>query len=312
MIRLRYDIIFENPESRIREYCEIKVYRSYDDKHSVDNNISNEDIEAANNLFAMIGRYDKTESKQLLIQSSNISKILSAIPNTDLPGIPDTEWLELRAKIKKLFMLLLSIRGIGLAKTTKILHLKRPKLIPVLDSFVIKFLLDVDISEIEKTRQVAIGLNALDQVRNLIRTQRTAFEQLVKKTSNLPIPLTTVRLFDILCWTAEKWDIRGANKAPYGTPSKSLLASPKSVKEKVSKLEKGEGSGNYVVYEDLVDASGPKVHHVTCFYYKRWLKNRTSTTTWHGPYETEEQAWKICEKISSKSKFTASKHDCVS
>jgi hypothetical protein len=118
MIRLRDDIIFENPESRIREYCKNEVYRGYDDKHSVDNNISKEDIEAANNLFAMIDRYDKTESKRLLIQSRNISRILSEIPNTDLPGIPDNEWLELKAKIKKLFMELLSIRGIGLAKIT--------------------------------------------------------------------------------------------------------------------------------------------------------------------------------------------------
>jgi hypothetical protein len=55
---------------------------------------------------------------------------------------------------------LLSVSGIGLAKATKILHLKRPNLFPVLDSFVLKFLLNTDISDVEKRRQLDIGLKA--------------------------------------------------------------------------------------------------------------------------------------------------------
>ncbi|MDG6221878.1 MAG: DUF6308 family protein [Candidatus Bathyarchaeota archaeon] len=222
MIRLQDDVIFRDSQSRIREYCEIEVYRGYDDKHSIDNKISKEDIESANNLAAMIDRYDTHESKRLLGQSWNISKILSSIPNTDIFAIPDNEWVSLRPKIKKLLDQLLAIRGIGLAKATKILHLKRPKLFPVLDSFVIKFLFDSTDSNVD------IGLMVLDSVRELIIKQRTEFEKLLKQTSDLPIYLTPVRLFDILCWTAEKWDIRGNHNAPYGTAHKSLLAIPKN------------------------------------------------------------------------------------
>lgn len=40
MIKLRDDIVFEDPQSRIREYCEIEIYRGYDDKRSVNNNIN--------------------------------------------------------------------------------------------------------------------------------------------------------------------------------------------------------------------------------------------------------------------------------
>lgn len=66
-----------------------------------------------------------------------------------------------------------------------------------------------------------------------------------------------------------------------------------------------------VVFEDLYRATGPKVHHVDCLYYKRWLDSPTSTTTWHGPYKSKEKAWKICKEIASKSRFQPSKHRCV-
>ncbi len=67
---------------------------------------------------------------------------------------------------------------------------------------------------------------------------------------------------------------------------------------------------NYVVYEDLARASGPKVHHVGCFYYQRWLSSRTTTTTWHGPYSYEE-AWETCRRIASETAFEPSEHSCV-
>lgn len=103
------------------------------------------------------------------------------------------------------------------------MHLKRPYLFPVLDSFVIKFLLNTNISEIDKPRQIDAGLKTLEIIRETITTQRAEFEELAKRTSNLPIPLTAVRIFDTLCWTTEKWDMQRNLNAPYGKPQKSLL-----------------------------------------------------------------------------------------
>ncbi len=65
-IRLRDDVFFSNPESRIWEYCEIEVYAGYDDQHSGNNVITKADIVAANTLYAMIDRYNKTESRRIL------------------------------------------------------------------------------------------------------------------------------------------------------------------------------------------------------------------------------------------------------
>jgi len=66
----------------------------------------------------------------------------------------------------------------------------------------------------------------------------------------------------------------------------------------------------FVVFEDLDRATGPKVHSTDCFYYKRWPRNPTTTTTWHGPYESEEEACKVCEQIARRSGMKPSKHDC--
>jgi len=66
MIKLRKDTVFEDPQERICEYCSIEIYHGYDDKHSINNVLTKEDIDAANNLYAMIDRYDNTESARLL------------------------------------------------------------------------------------------------------------------------------------------------------------------------------------------------------------------------------------------------------
>lgn len=245
MIVLRDDVVFDNPQSRIREYCEIEIYRGYDNKHSIDNSISQEDVNAANVLNAMIDKIDKHESKRLLIQSRNNSKILSQIPNIDIFSIPNIEWVSVRSMIKKLFMELLSIRGFNLTKTSIILHLKRPKLIPVLDSFIIKFLLDVDDLNIDN------ALRALDKTREIMLEQKIEFEKLVKKTNDLPIFLTPIRMFCILCWTTEKWDIRRNPNAPHGTANKSLL--PISKKDKKSVRNNINKSSAMIIVEDFIN-----------------------------------------------------------
>ena len=311
MIKVRDDVVFQDPQTRIREYCRIEIYQGYDDKHAINNILSKEDIEAANNLYAMIDRYDNTESKRLLNHSDAIAHFLLSIPNREIYIISNEEWSTIRKNISRLLAEFLSLRGFGLAKATKILHLKRPSLFPVLDSFVVKFLLGVDISVTGKNRQVNIGLQAIEEARKIVTDQKKEFQELAKDLSDLPIPLTLIRMFDILCWTTEKWDIRGIHKAPYGTPYESLLKPFKGEEPKSRITPKEMMVSEYVVFEDLARATGPKVHHVNCFDYKRWLSNPTSTTMWHGPYKSEEKAWEICKRLPSKGGFEPSKHSCV-
>jgi hypothetical protein len=59
-----------------------------------------------------------------------------------------------------------------------------------------------DIADIDKIGQVGIGLEALDAVRGVMARQKEAFRSLSEKTREFSFPLTPVRIFDILCWTA--------------------------------------------------------------------------------------------------------------
>jgi hypothetical protein len=222
MIIIRDGLIFEDPEARIREYCEIEVYYGYDDRHSVNDTISMQDIEAANNLYAMIDRYDKGESRRLLGKSKEIANTLTSLPNRPIYDYDEEEWRKIRSSIRNLFTTFMGVHGIGLAKTTKILHLKRPELFPIIDRLVAKLLLDIIIGD-NKRKDIENGLNALDISRKIILNNLNEFKKLQSSLSDLQIKLSIMRLFDILCWTAEKWDIQRKLTAPKGTPSKSLL-----------------------------------------------------------------------------------------
>jgi len=220
-IRLRDDVFFSDPESRIREYCEIEVYEGYDDKHTVNNVITRADIDAANNLYAMIDRYDKTESRRILDQSGKLSPLIVEIKEKPIYQYDDGEWSTLKPKLESLFIKMTSVHGVGIAKATKILHLKRPKLFPVLDSFIIQFLNGTTLTS--SGRDIRLALKSLDISREIIQTQINEFTELQTSIGDLWIPLSIVRLFDILCWSAHKWDILRRTTAPRGKASKSLL-----------------------------------------------------------------------------------------
>ena len=220
-IRLRDDVFFENPELRIREYCEIEIYEGYDDKHTIDSDITMEDIESANKLFAMINHYDKSEGRRLISQSGALSPFIAEIPTTPIFEYKDEEWTNLRPKLESLLKKMTSIHGIGIAKSTKILHLKRPELFPVLDSFLVQFLTGKKFASSPK--DTGLALKTMDISRKLMLNQLSEFNQLQSNIRDLPIPLTIARLFDILCWSTHKWDILKKTSTPKGRASKSLL-----------------------------------------------------------------------------------------
>ena|GEM_PF-442018 len=68
----------------------------------------------------------------------------------------------------------------------------------------------------------------------------------------------------------------------------------------------------YVVFEDFEKATGSKVHSTSCYYYKRWLTNPTTTTTWHGPYATITKARGVCRELCRGTNFEPRDHSCVS
>jgi hypothetical protein len=110
----------------------------------------------------------------------------------------------------------------------KVLHLKRPHLFPILDSYVVKFLTGNDMEKnwFSEEEILQIGIASFEIVRTYIVTNRVGFHELETRLSDLPTPLTAVRVYDILCWTQEKWVNRGDTGAPHGTASRSLAQGP--------------------------------------------------------------------------------------
>jgi hypothetical protein len=223
---------FEDAEGRIREYCNIEVYRDrefrggYDDRHNVTDSITKDDIEAANNLYARLSSLDSMR----ILGNHEIPGLLIAVKDTELGALTGEEWNETKALVRPLLSAFISIQNVKLAKTMKVLHLKRPHLLPILDSFVVKFLTGNDMvrnwfSEQEILR---IGLDSLETTRKDIVKNRAVFDELRNRLSDLPTPLTTVRMYDILCWTQEKWVNRLDTSAPYGVASMSVNQSTPS------------------------------------------------------------------------------------
>lgn len=232
-IRLRDDVFFEDSESRIREYCEIEVYEWYDDQHAENNVLTRNDIDSANKVYALNTRYDKTEGNRIQSQSGKISPSLAEIPKDPIFTYDDDEWSSLTPKIETLLEKMLAIHGMNISKATKILHLKRPELFPVLDNFVVQFLTRKSPSG--SPRDISLALQCIEITRERIQNQIEEFTKLQTSVQDLPIPLTIVRMFDILCWTAFKWDIMKKTSAPRGTASRSLIGYQRPSKKKQSK-----------------------------------------------------------------------------
>lgn len=58
----------------------------------------------------------------------------------------------------------------------------------------------------------------------------------------------------------------------------------------------------FVVFEDLADATETKVHKNHCsFYLKR--KKTAPTTSWHGPYETFDEAESSARSIAQRKNY---------
>jgi hypothetical protein len=105
------------------------------------------------------------------------------------------------APLRQLFDAFADIRGVGFAKTTKALHPKRPALIPMLDSFVQKYLENDDLGPRAPFGERALGLvrgykRDLDRNRVPLRAIR---QELARRGHGL----TETRILDLLIWSAE-------------------------------------------------------------------------------------------------------------
>jgi len=144
-------------------------------------------------------RISAAEIETILARRRSIERPLRAIPpHASLAGpTASVAW----GPLAELFGAFAELRGVGFSKMTKALHPKRPALIPMLDSFVQKYLHDDD-----PGGDAPFGERALSLVRSYKRDldrNRAAIRAVRKELANRGYELTEVRLLDVLIWSVE-------------------------------------------------------------------------------------------------------------
>jgi hypothetical protein len=183
------------------------VYEGFDDCTVPDNVITTCDIETSKRIFSMFDQHGYGESARVL-SSNDIRNALGVIPNWDLAAISDSEWISVKKDLRLLFGCFLAISHVGLAKAGKIIHIKRPKLVPILDSYVVNLLTGVNPANVySKSSLLSLGMHALEIARNDIIRNRDFFNENTG-LNGLRIPISSARTYDILCWTHWKWEVK--------------------------------------------------------------------------------------------------------
>jgi hypothetical protein len=142
-------------------------------------------------------RISAVEIAAILERQRAIERALRTIaPDASLTA-KSVPWLELR----QLFDSFADIRGVGFSKMTKALHRKRPALIPLLDSFVQKYLEDDELGA-----QAPFGERGLALVRAYkqdLDRNRAALRAVREQLARRGYELTEVRILDLLIWSVE-------------------------------------------------------------------------------------------------------------
>jgi hypothetical protein len=131
-------------------------------------------------------RISAAEQAAILERRVKIEQALGSIDPAASLAARSVPWEELA----RLFDAFAEIKGVGLAKTTKALHPKRPALIPILDSVVQAYL-----GEDAPTALVRSYKRDLDR-------NRAALRKLQRELADRGHRLTEVRILDVLIWSA--------------------------------------------------------------------------------------------------------------
>ena len=187
---LRHDAVVNDPVGVVLGLLEVHG-RIDDSDRPGPASFGEPDLRLANREGARISAAQVTA---ILERRRTIERALRGIaPDTSLTSPPgQVPWLPLT----QLFDAFADIRGVGFAKMTKGLHPKRPALIPILDSFVQKYLADNDVGA-----QAPFGERALVLVRGYKRdldVNRAALRAVRQDLATRGYELTEVRILDLL------------------------------------------------------------------------------------------------------------------
>ena len=193
-IILRGGVEVEDPLGLALEF--LTAYSGFDTSVSAGpSSFDESDLRLANRGGA---RISAAEIAAILERRGEIQRALREIrPDASLAdGTSSVPWLPLT----RLFDAFADVRGVGLSKTTKALHRKRPALIPMLDSVVQAYLAGDD----PGAGSGSFGERATALVRGYERDldrNRSVLSGLRRELETRTYRLTEVRILDIVIWS---------------------------------------------------------------------------------------------------------------
>ena len=131
-----------------------------------------------------------------LIKRGDLPELAAIGRNLDLFQTPDTVWAKERAPIRlaALFRVVIG-KGIGIARATKVLHIKRPALIPVCDSYVLGLM---GIPNVGADSGVAL----VEHLRAVRKELLPILLDIQERLRQRGCDRTLVRIVDSLLWSA--------------------------------------------------------------------------------------------------------------
>jgi hypothetical protein len=193
-VELRNDVVIEDPGGVALELLQGQWHLGFDDpvrRASFDDT----DVRRANRGGA---RISAAEADAIRDRRTAIERALRTIHReASLAGpAAAVPW----APLGRLFEGFADIRGVGLAKTTKALHGKRPALIPILDSVVQAYLADDDPGE--RAPFAERGLELVRAYKRDLDRNRAALRAVRSELARRGYEVAEVRILDVLIWSA--------------------------------------------------------------------------------------------------------------
>lgn len=195
-IKLRSGLQIEDPLRLALDFIEQDgSYRTYDlASVAQDNLLTESDIRVAN---AMIARMSPRVMSGIFARAPVINAALARVPPAATLAGPEGS-IPWRA-LELLMQAVDGIPEVRLARQTKVLHKKRPALIPVLDSVVEAYLRRVD--SVRRTGDAARDAVALFRsYKRELDSNLTAIRELQAELLERGIQLTECRLLDLFLW----------------------------------------------------------------------------------------------------------------
>lgn len=204
-ITLQTGITIRDCQNKLAEFCrEDASYRSYDLPPDVkeDNELTEKDVQFANR---MVARMSSLIIQSVVGKTRAINSALSRIA----PGISICDESVPWTAIEQLFSATLGPE-IGPARVTKILHKKRPRLIPILDSVVVSYCKVACRDDLRGKDTASSMIAYVKVIKDDIDKNLDVLETVIQASG---LKLTVVRAFDILLWAYS-----GEYEKTFGSP----------------------------------------------------------------------------------------------